>query len=348
MAISDSYRSDLARLKDKEAALRKEVNRHHSDEAKALEDARKQVVSASRSTSASSRNMSLSNAERARKRAVDAGKKAADVSQKLSQNAKDQASKQRMLQSAERSEQQALDRDADRRRTKEKNHAKEVARLSSTKVHYVHVRPPEPEKLRVLYLTANPHMDLRTDTEVRQVQQALRGAKYRDRVEVIQRPAATFQDLMDGLNDIRPHLVHFSGHGGGEALEFDRGDPDAANGRVVGFDLLVEALNATDEPPKLLVLNACDSLAGAAVILPAVPVIVGMSDSVPDVAAIVFAQQFYAAIASSQSVGSALKQARVAIKAVLLDGDASALPQHVARDDIDIDTLVLVEVPDED
>lgn len=347
MAMSDSYRSDLARLKDKEAALRKELNRHQADEAKALEDARKLVASASRSSSASSQNMNLSNAERARKRAVDAGKKAADVSQKLSQNAKDQSNKMRMLQSVERSEQQALDRDAERRRTKEKNHAKEVARLASPTVHYVHIRPPEPEKLRVLYLTANPHMDLRTDTEVRQVQQALRGAKYRDLVEVSQRPAATFQDLLDGLNDVRPHIVHFSGHGGGEALEFDGGDLKIGSGRAVGFDLLVEALDATDAPPKLLVLNACDSLDGATIILPTVPVVVGMSDNVPDVAAIVFAQQFYAAIASSQSVGSALKQARVAIKAVLLDEDASALPQHMARDDIDVDTLVLVKISDD-
>ena len=343
MAMSDSYRSDLARLKDKEASLNKELNRHRADEAKALEDARKQVASATRSSSASSRNMALTNAERARKKAVDAGKKVADISQKLGQNAKEQASKMRSLQSAERSEQQAADRVADQRRTKEKNHAKEVARLATPKVHYVHIRPPEPEKLRVLYLTSNPHMDLRTDAEVRQVQQALRGAKYRDLVEVAQRPAATFQDLIDGLNDIRPHIVHFSGHGGGEAVEFDKGELETASGRVIGFDVLVEALAATDEPPKLLVLNACDTLEGASVILPAVPVVIGMSDSVPDVAAIVFAQQFYAGIASSQSVGSALKQARVAIKAVLLDEDASALPQHVVRADIDIDALILVK-----
>lgn len=53
------------------------------------------------------------------------------------------------------------------------------------------------------YLTVNPGGDLMTETEVRRVQQAFRGAKYRDKVEIQLRPAATLQDLMDDLNDVR-------------------------------------------------------------------------------------------------------------------------------------------------
>lgn len=228
-------------------------------------------------------------------------------------------------------------------RQKEKQHAREVSRLSSPTVHYVHIRPPEPEKLRVLYLTANPGMDLRTDTEVRQVQQALRGAKYRDLVTVEQRPAATFQDLLDGLNDIRPHIIHFSGHGGGETVIMDRGDIEGGADHTVSFSLLLKALDATDHPPTLLVLNACDTLEGADIILPAVPVVIAMSDNVLDVAAILFAQQFYAALASGQSVESSLKQAKVKIDAAMIDDEASQLPQCLARDDVDIGSLILVK-----
>lgn len=343
MSVADTYRADLARLKDREATLRKELNRHETDAARAIEDERKQMASAGRTSSASTRNSYLNGAERARKKAVEAGRKAADVSQKLSQNARDQANKVRTLQSAEKSEQQAADRAADQRRRKEKDHAREIARLSSPTVHYVHVRPPEREKLRVLYLTANPGLDLRTDAEVRQVQQALRGAKYRDLVDIEQRPAATFQDLLDGLNDMRPHIVHFSGHAGGEAIQFDTASLTPGAGDLVGFEVLVQALDATDHPPRLLVLNACDTLEGAETILPAVPVIIAMSDSVLDTAAILFAAQFYAAIASGQSVGSALKQGKVKVRAAILDEDASQLPQHVARPDVSIDELVLVQ-----
>ena len=343
MSFSDTYRRDIARLLDKEASLRKELQRHESDAAKAMEDTRRQEASALRTSSASSRNSYLNASERARKKALNASRKAADTGKKLADNARDQANKKRSLESAEKSDRKAADRESDRGRRKEKDHAREIARLSALQVHYVHIRPPEPERrLRVLYLTANPGMDLRTDMEVRQVQQALKGAKYRALVVIEQRPAATFQDLLDGLNDVRPHIVHFSGHGGDETVVFDSGNLEVLSERLVGFDLLVKALDATDQPPTLLVLNACDTLNGASVILPAVPVVVAMSDAVLDAAAILFAQQFYAAVASGQSVGSALKQARVRIEAVLADDDASELPQHIAREDIDIDKLVLV------
>lgn len=343
MSLADTHRSTLNRLKDQEVTLRRDLHRYQSEAAKASEEANRQAASAARSTSVSSVKSYLAAAQRYQKKALDADKRANDVARRLAQNGKDQASRLRQLQSAERSEQQAADRDAERRRRKEKDHAREVARLSSPTVQYVHIRPPEPEKLRVLYLTANPGMDLRTDTEVRQVQQALRGAKYRDLVEVQQRPAATFQDLLDGLNDVHPHIIHFSGHAGGQGVQFDQGHLDHGVGEMVGFDLLVKALAATDHPPQLLVLNACDTLDGADVILPAVPVVIAMSDAVLDTAAILFAAQFYAAIASGQSVGSALKQGKIKVEAAALDDEAEALPQHVARADINIDDLILVK-----
>jgi hypothetical protein len=344
MSLSDSYRRDLARLKEREAALHKDLHRHQSDQAKASEEERRQTNYATRASSASSINSYLNAAERARKRAVDFGKKIADVNHKLAQNAKDQAAKVASLRSAERSEQQATARDDDRRRRKELDHARQLSRIAATpQVRFVHIRAPEPEKLRVLYLAANPSLDLMTETEFRQVQQALRGAKYRDRVDVEFRPAATFQDLLDGLNDVRPHIVHFSGHSDDSAVQFGRGELTPHTGIAIDFALLVQALASTDQPPELLVLNSCDSLYGAGVILPAVPVVVGMSDSVPDTAAIAFSQQFYAAIASGQSVGAALRQGKVVINAVALDDAVSALPQFVARDDVDIDQLVLVK-----
>jgi hypothetical protein len=343
MAVADTHRSTIARLKNEEAALRSALVRHETDKARALADERRYMDSADRASS-STRRMHLSTAEQFRKRALEASRKAADVTQKLSRNATAQATATRNLRSAERSEQQALDRKAFQRRQREVQHARDIARLSTPQVRYVHIRPPQQEKLRVLYMTANPALDLRTEIEVRQVQLALRGAKYRDLVDVQLRPAATIQDLVDGLNDVRPHIVHFSGHGSSAAVQFDSGEA-GEDGSSVDFTLLAEALGATDESPTLLVLNACDTLDGAALILPAVPVIVGMSSAIVDNAATVFAQQFYAAVASGQSVGAALRQARLKLKVALHDDVASQLPQHVARADVDIDGLILVRVP---
>lgn len=118
---------------------------------------------------------------------------------------------------------------------------------------------------------------------------------------------------------------------------------DEERGREVPFDLLARALAATDTPPKLLVLNACDSLVGAEVLLESVPVTVGMSSTVSDLAASAFAARFYSSIASAQSVGAALKQGSVAVEAARLDEGWT--PNALAREDIDLDTLILVRPP---
>jgi len=343
MRMSDNFRRDLEKLKAKEADLQKELQRHEADVHKANENARRYEGQIRPNSSLATIKSAYASASRETKKALDAGKRVADVKKKLADNARDQGTRFRSLQSVEMTERQAEDRVVQRRRQKDKEHAREIARLSSPQVHYVHIKSPEPEKLRVLYLTANPSMDLRTDAEVRQVQQALRSAKFRDLVTVEQRPAATFQDLLDGLNDVQPHVIHFSGHGGGEALLMEGGGLEGGSEHPISFSLLLNALESTDNPPTLLVLNACDTLAGAEVFLPAVPVVIAMSDSVLDIAATVFAQQFYAALASGQSVGSAFKQAKVKIKAVMNDYEASELPQCRSRDDVDVGTLVLVK-----
>ncbi|MEJ5083258.1 CHAT domain-containing protein [Ochrobactrum sp. MYb379] len=86
-------------------------------------------------------------------------------------------------------------------------------------------------------------------------------------------------------------------------------------------------------PPRLLVLNACDTLNGADELLSAVPVVVAMSDKITDTAAVVFATKFYSAIANAQSIGSAIKQARAMLS--MLASAEDHLPEYVSRDGIE-------------
>ncbi len=357
MTRSDTLRNEIARLQTAEAGLRRDLARHEDAAAKARAAASRKRQQAGGTRSESTRRTALRSAEDQDKRSVAAEKKIAEVKTKVASNSKAQSDKRRSLTSAEHSERQAADRDEQRRRRVEKGHAREVARISQPTVRYVGVRAPEPEPLRVLYLTANPeavdsttispdgqittaHNYLRLDREVREFQQTLRGAKYRDLVTVEHRPAATAEDLIDALNDVRPHLVHFSGHGWTGGVVFDSGDLDGPTNHPVEFDLLAEVLAATDTPPRVLVLNACETLAGAELLLPAVPVVVAMADTIDDTAAIVFARRFYAAIASAQPVGKALSQAQAAMR--LTTPEDADLPQVVFRDDVDPDDLVLV------
>lgn len=272
------------------------------------------------------------------------------ASKKLAKIAADLAAAETSLDRAMKETARRQTQDDKSRRQAELQHAREVARVSQPKV--VHetrlVAPAKPEILRVLYITSNPHpfdpkRTLRVDVEVRQVQQAIRAALHRDQVRIEHRPAATPEDLLDGLNDIRPHVVHFSGHAGDSTLAFENASVDQPASRDLTYALLARALAATDSPPTLLVLNGCDTLEGVNVFHPVTPVVVAMASTITDLAAATFASRFYGAIAAAQPVGVALDQAAVAIDMMgLAEGWK---PELSARGDVDPANLVLVKVP---
>ena len=332
MARSDQLRSEISRLESKIATLKKDLTRHQKKASDAATKARSEFERGGKSTSLSTQKTAWSTADRKNAESIKAAEEAAKVEAKIAAENRNIAAKIKSLRSAEETEQRARDREVKARQQQEKDHIREMVRIQRPlqEVRYVEVQPPKPEPLRVLYLTANPHaretviehLDgsietngvwLRVGQEVRQVKQSLRAAKFRDLVTIEHLPAATAGDLMDGLNDHRPHLVHFSGHAAawGVLLENDEGSQSGAG---VDFELLARVLGATDSPPQLVVLNACESLAGADTLLRTVPAAIGMSESITDLAAVTFAAKFYAAIASAQSVEMAVEQAKTAMQ----------------------------------
>ncbi len=226
--------------------------------------------------------------------------------------------------------------------TKRRPEIAAVQRMSEAVLKRVKSQSRSKKKLRVLYLLANPSSQgsLRTDAEFRHVEEEISSSKYRDKIDLVIKMATDAKSMLKGLNDFRPQVVHFSGHGGKQGIWLDDGKVDKSVGSAMKFDLLAEALAATDSPPKLLVLNACDTLAGADVLLNAVEAVIAMSDSISDVGAATFAAQFYAAIASAQSTEVALKQAKVSMKAASLR-DAH-LPEIIFRKGIDPKKQVLI------
>jgi hypothetical protein len=173
------------------------------------------------------------------------------------------------------------------------------------------------KKLVVLFLTSNPvpGKPLRVDAEISRVQEAIRGSKFAESVDIQYRPAANLQTILNGLNDHNPQVVHFSGHGGKGGIITDTGSIDAEAADRLSYSLLGQALAATDRRPEVVVLNSCWSSEAKRIVLPVVKFLVSMNVPISDIAAAAFAPQFYAALASGQSVQSAFNQGSVAVSA---------------------------------
>lgn len=152
--------------------------------------------------------------------------------------------------------------------------------------------------LTVLFLSSNPILgsNLRTDVEFAKVQDAIWRSRYRDNVKIEHRPAANLNTILNGLNDLRPDIIHFSGHGDQTGLYLDdQSVPEfAVPGQAEDFSehaeygLLAKALAATDFPPKLVVLNSCYSSDSLRSISGLVDATITMDLPVSDVAAAVF------------------------------------------------------------
>ena len=149
----------------------------------------------------------------------------------------------------------------------------------------------------VLFVAADPSdaARLRLGEEFREIQSELERGRLRDQF-VLELPqlATRARDLSGALLNYRPTVVHFSGHGteaGALVLEDAVGRAQPAPPEAVAG--LFEVLAGT---VKCVVLNACFSEVQAMAIANHVPHVIGMNNSVSDLAAIAFSVGFYQAI----------------------------------------------------
>lgn len=364
MASSDQIRRDLAALATKRAGLDKQISDAQRKKAAKEREAADRNASAMRTKSDSSRKSYYRQAESATKAAIDLGKTIADLSKKVADVSKTESQKSSELQTAmrreadaaarqaktERDRAQRQQRDDERRRATERaadqRAAQRLVRDSESRLRDqigAVIRPPAQENLRILYATASSQGDLRVDEEIRRVKAAVKAATHRDQVEIEHLPAATAGDLLDGLTSFRPHIVHFSGHANETVLVFDDGSDSHGPGNAITARSFKAAVEAPDQPPTLIVLNACESAAQLADLLGVVQLAVGMTDSIGDVDAITFATRFYRSLAEGQSVAASLDtaKAKMAMNG-LPDADLPVL-EHV--EDLDPADVFLVIPP---
>lgn len=186
---------------------------------------------------------------------------------------------------------------------------------------------------RVAFLLASPAGAgaINVGMDFREADAAVRASAERDKLELRAFPAAHVGTLLDALNEYRPDVVHFSGHGGCETVLFDGEDVRGVGGVALNFSVAKKMLAATEKRPKLLVLTACRTVSCAETFLDTVPIVIAMSDNISDWAATYFSRRFYAALVSGQSVLNAFNQAKAFLEAEgLPDADLPTLLQRGA------------------
>lgn len=193
--------------------------------------------------------------------------------------------------------------------------------------------------IKVLFLASNPKGSepLKLDEEIRTITQKIRASKYPDDLKLESLWAVRPDDLLQALNEHKPHIVHFSGHGSGtgEIILMDN------NGQVkpVSAKALRQLFGVMKGDIRVVVLNACYSQIQAASIVEVIDCVVGMSKAVGDEAAITFAASFYRAIGFGCSIAEAFEQGKTAI---MLEGiPEEDTPQLLTRPGVDPSTVFL-------
>ncbi|GAC1392727.1 MAG: hypothetical protein NVSMB38_17290 [Ktedonobacteraceae bacterium] len=137
--------------------------------------------------------------------------------------------------------------------------------------------------------------------------------------------------MIQYLNQHKPQIVHFSGHGSqtGEIILVDSsGSPKPVSPRAI------KALFTTlRDNIQLVVLNACYSRLQAEAIIEIIDCVIGMNDTIGDRAATIFAASFYRAIGFGRSVQEAFDQGKAAL---LLEGiPEESTPELVVKAGVD-------------
>jgi hypothetical protein len=249
-------------------------------------------------------------------------------------------------------EQKRRDTDAKRRREEELRHVRNVTRETEKQLQlhrqfkgsrFVIDLNLLPETIKVLFVASNPldQDQLRLDEEIRLITQKIRASEYRDSVKLVPCWAARSSDLLQALNEHKPHVVHFSGHGSSEGeLVFQ---DDFGRTKFVSKKAIVTAMSVASDNIRAVLFNACFSAIQAEAVTQEIEVAIGMNNPIGDNAARVFAAQFYSSIGFGHSIKKAFDQG---VAALLLEDIPEDTPTLFVQDGVDPETIILVRPPD--
>ena len=176
---------------------------------------------------------------------------------------------------------------------------------------------------KILILAANPRdtSPLRLDEEVREIDEGLKRSRNRDKFELEHKWAVRTRDFRRHILEIKPQIVHFSGHGEGEEgiiLEDSMGYSSFVKADALANFFRLFAKKGLE----CVLLNACYSEIQAKAISQHVNYVVGMNNKIGDSAAIEFTVAFYDSLGAGESIDFAYE---LGCSSIQLQG----IPEHL-------------------
>ena len=191
---------------------------------------------------------------------------------------------------------------------------------------------------KILFLASNPTntAKLQLDTEFSKVFQSLQAAN--STFQLVSEFAVTPDLLQFYILKNQPLIVHFSGHGMGEAADNTRAigvptTPQITKGIVLQDEMGQIKLVTGEALQKMfgvflpmfkidaVILNACYSEEQAKAISTCIPFVIGMNTAVQDDSAIKFSSGFYSALSFKNDIPFAFEYAKSLIDINGLQGD---------------------------
>lgn len=347
MALVDTYRNNVLRKKEEISKLNADLAKEQAK----IAPLRKKILSAedaiNRTKNSTTAKSKLNEISRANKSITDIEKKMGDIQKKITQKQKELSSAEKSYRNEEAREQKKI-LEAEKKRQKEAE-MQMKSMVSAINQHTLqqNILSNEikqlknlPNKITVLFMASNPvdTSALRLDEEVRTIQEKIRLSEYRDSINFETRWAVRSSDILQAINETNPTIVHFSGHGsknGDLVLE----NPDGSH-KLVSKEVITAAMATSSDTIRLVVFNACFSQSQAENIVTNIDSAIGMSTSIGDKAACVFAAQLFSSIGFGRSLKSSFDQAIVALS--LADIPEENTPQLYSKNGIDLNEMFLV------
>jgi hypothetical protein len=317
MALIDSYRNTLLR---KQNDLTKLFN-DKAKEQKRISDITTKVNKASeaisRTKSTSTIQSKLREITKGEKDLASYYKKIADIETKIGRKNKEIQDAQKKVDKELTVIDKKRKTESDRlRREQEQN----LRNITSTLKHHNTLHSETrfeiqelkniPEKIVVLFLASNPidQEQLRLDEEARSITEMIRKSKHRDSVQFQTCWAVQPIDLLQAINEHKPSIIHFSGHGSdNDEIIFQTSD---GRTKIVSKEAIVQTMMASSDGIRLVFFNTCYSKNQAEAVSEYVEATIGMNTSIGDEAAIIFSSQFYSSIGFGLSVKKSFEQAK--------------------------------------